>query len=98
MCTLQADVEQWLERLEIPEYAKLFHLEGYKTGEDIENLKDLKEKDLRALGILKRGICWIYYDLNFMMCHVAHFPSAHLQRLKTGIDNLIKPTPCELNY
>lgn len=31
-------------------------MEGYKTGEDLENLKDLKEADLRAMGISKRGM------------------------------------------
>ena len=42
-------------RLEIPEYTELFHLQGYKTGDDIENLKDLKDEDLKAIGISKRG-------------------------------------------
>ena len=42
-------------RLEIPEYTELFHLQGYKTGNDIENLKDLKDDDLRVIGISKRG-------------------------------------------
>ena len=37
----------------------LFHHEGYKTGEDIENLKDLKEDNLRAMGISRRGTYFI---------------------------------------
>lgn len=52
---LKANVEQWLERLEISEYTPLFHQQGYKTEEDIENLKDLKDEDLKAIGISKRG-------------------------------------------
>ena len=42
--------------MEISEYTELLHLQGYKTGDDIENLKELKDEDLRALGISKRGI------------------------------------------
>ena len=49
--------------MEIPEYTELFHLEGYKNGEDIENLKDLKEADLKAIGISKRGIYYMQATL-----------------------------------
>jgi hypothetical protein len=37
------------------EYTDLFERQGYSTAEDIENLKDLKEDDLRAMGVSKRG-------------------------------------------
>ena len=60
---MQADVEELLKRLEIPEYTELFHLEGYKTGDDIENLKDLQDEDLRALGISKRGRGYLMNDI-----------------------------------
>ena len=37
------------------EYEGLFRAEGYETSEDIENLKGLTEKELRGIGIIKRG-------------------------------------------
>ena len=46
----------WLERLQLCEYTELFEQEGYSTFEDIENLKDLEESDLRAMGVSKRGM------------------------------------------
>ena len=48
-------MEAWLVGLELEEYTELFHAEGYKTEEDVENLKDLKSKELKAMGIHKRG-------------------------------------------
>ena len=45
----------WLRRLQLPEYTEMFEREGYSTGEDLESLKDLKESDLTAMGISKRG-------------------------------------------
>jgi len=51
----QRSVEEWLGRLELEEYTELFHAEGYKTEEDVENLKDLTSDELRAIGIHKRG-------------------------------------------
>ena len=35
---------------------ELFEQQGYSTAEDIENLKDLKEDDLRRMGVSKRGM------------------------------------------
>lgn len=49
------NVEAWLEELEMTEYIELFHGEGYRTSDDVENLKTLSEEDLRAMGISKRG-------------------------------------------
>ena len=46
----------WLERLELCQYTDLFKHNGYETGDDIKNLKGLKESDLKAMGITKRGI------------------------------------------
>lgn len=89
----KVDVDEWLERLEIPEYAEIFHKEGYRTGEDIENLKDLKEQDLRAMGVSKRGALFLCELHVLLLCNIC---SAHLQRLRAGIDNLVKPTPCKL--
>ena len=51
----QQSVEAWLVGLELEEYTELFHAEGYKTEEDVENLKDLTSKELKAMGINKRG-------------------------------------------
>lgn len=49
-------MEVWLSRLQLSEYTELFEREGYSTAEDIENLKDLEESDLRAMGVSKRGM------------------------------------------
>ena len=53
---MQKDVRAWLKRLQLYEYTELFEQEGYSTADDIENLKDLKENDLRAMGVSKRGM------------------------------------------
>lgn len=53
---MQKDVRAWLKRLQLHEYTELFEREGYSTADDIENLKDLKENDLRAMGVSKRGM------------------------------------------
>ncbi len=45
----------WLKDLELSEYTELFHSEGYNTGEDVINLKDLDEEQLRAMGVTKKG-------------------------------------------
>ena len=37
------------------EYEELFRSKGYFSSEDVENLKGLKENDLRVMGIKKRG-------------------------------------------
>ena len=37
------------------EYTDLFESEGYFSSEDVENLKQLTEDDLRDMGITKRG-------------------------------------------
>lgn len=37
------------------EYIDLFRREGYSKKADIENLKGLKETDLKDMGITKRG-------------------------------------------
>ena len=50
-------MEKWLEDLEMEEYVDLFRSEGYKCRDDIENLKDLSEVELVAIGVHKRGIC-----------------------------------------
>ena len=48
-------MEAWLLGLELEEYTELFHAEGYRTEEDVENLKDLTSKELKGMGINKRG-------------------------------------------
>ena len=45
----------WLKKLELEEYTELFHAEGYRTEDDIENLKDLTEDHFKGMGINKRG-------------------------------------------
>ena len=37
------------------EYIDVFHSAGYKTEEDVENLKELSEKEMRKMGINKMG-------------------------------------------
>ena len=59
---IQEDVRTWLKRLQLYEYSELFEQEGYSTGADIENLKDLQENDLKAMGISKRGMNFIVSD------------------------------------
>ena len=46
----------WLKKLELGQYTEVFHMAGYESKADIENLKRLGEKQLRELGINKRGI------------------------------------------
>ena len=42
--------------LELGQYKENFHEAGYEIEADMENLKRLNEKDLREMGISKRGI------------------------------------------
>ena len=56
MTLLQHSVAKWLDTLGMGEYTELFRVEGYKTGEDVENLKDLDKKQLSRMGITKMGI------------------------------------------
>jgi len=51
----QYDVLQWLDTIKLSQYKALFKSEGYSTGEDVENLKGLKRKDLEEIGITRRG-------------------------------------------
>ena len=44
-----------MESLKLKEYEQLFELEGYFSDEDVENLKELTEENLRDMGITKRG-------------------------------------------
>ena len=37
------------------EYIDIFHSAGYKTEEDVENLKELNNKELKKIGVHKRG-------------------------------------------
>ncbi len=48
-------MEAWLDSLELKEYAAIFHSEGYKSSEDMENLKELTIDQLKAMGIKKTG-------------------------------------------
>ena len=52
---LQTDIATWLNKIELPEYTAMFHDAGYETEEDMVNLKKLNEKELRMMGISKRG-------------------------------------------
>ena len=45
----------WLRSLELYGYQMLFEAAGYKTREDLENLKGIKRADLQKMGINKRG-------------------------------------------
>ena len=52
---LQDNTVEWLSTLQMEEYIDVFHSAGYKTGEDVENLKELSEKEMRKMGINKMG-------------------------------------------
>lgn len=56
----QANVAEWLERLELHQYIDLFRLNGYECGDDIKNIKELRDNDLEAMGITKRGTIKFY--------------------------------------
>jgi len=47
--------------IEMPEYTALLHDAGYETEEDMVNLKMLDEKELRMMGIIKRGWCLLVF-------------------------------------
>ncbi|CAI8032187.1 Chitin synthase, partial [Geodia barretti] len=49
-------VTDWLTTLEMEEYTEVFHRAGYKTEEDIENLKEIDDKELKRMGIVKMGM------------------------------------------
>ena len=51
----QQNVDEWLKTLKMDEYIDIFHSAGYKTGEDVENLKELNKNELKKIGIHKRG-------------------------------------------
>lgn len=46
----------WLVSLEMEEYTELFHNAGYKTEADVENLKEIDDKELKKMGITKMGM------------------------------------------
>ena len=46
----------WLKTLDMEEYEKVFHSAGYETGEDVENLKDIDDRELMKMGITKMGM------------------------------------------
>ena len=50
-----------MKSLKLEEYEQLFELEGYFSHEDVENLKELTEENLRDMGITKRGK--LYYQI-----------------------------------
>jgi hypothetical protein len=41
--------------LELSQYTDLFKNNGYDHGDDIKNLNELNEDDLKAMGVSKRG-------------------------------------------
>ena len=49
-------MRSWLQSLELEEYAQVFQDEGFERMEDIPNLKQLDEQQLKKMGIIKRGI------------------------------------------
>jgi hypothetical protein len=53
---LQPTVKDWLQTLEMEEYTEVFHRAGYKTEEDIENLKEIDDEELKRMGIVKMGM------------------------------------------
>ena len=67
---LQANVSQWLKGLKLRMYEKLFELEGYFSGEDVMELKNLTEKDLKAMGITKQGLSLVVYNIDDMIIYI----------------------------
>jgi len=55
LLSLQESVSKWLESLKLSQYQRLFEKEGYSTVPDVESLKGLTEKDLKKIGITRRG-------------------------------------------
>ena len=51
-----SDIGTWLHSLELQGYQQLFEAAGYKTRDDLENLKGIRRADLQKMGIKKRGI------------------------------------------
>ena len=45
-------------------YEKLFELQGYFSHEDVIELKDLTENDLKAMGITKQGQSPVLYNID----------------------------------
>lgn len=73
---MQGSVEAWLASLELKEYAAIFHSEGYKSSEDMENLKELTIDQLKAMGIKKTGrkanSTWFSSTLFFLTYQCLH--------------------------
>ena len=53
---MQPTVTDWLKTLGMEEYTEVFHRAGYKTGADVENLKEIDEQELKRMGIIKMGM------------------------------------------
>ena len=75
------DVGTWLHSLELQGYQELFEAAGYKTRDDLENLKGLKRMDLQKMGISKRG----RNKKNHSLVTSHPLPLAHLHRFEEGI-------------
>ena len=71
------------------EYTDVFHRAGYKTAEDVENLKELDKKELNKMGIVKMGKLHTCNDNYYFTC--IYF-TAHVQRLRKALDSLFHPT------
>ncbi len=82
--------------IELPQYTTIFHDSGYETEEEIVNLKKLDEKELRMMGVSKRG----QHFMNKFICSSYRIVSiiiflifvAHLRRFQNAIQNLKKPS------
>ena len=60
----------WLKTLGMEEYTEVFHRAGYKTGADVENLKEIDEQELKRMRIIKMGMN--YYNRSLMPGHLPH--------------------------
>jgi hypothetical protein len=47
------NIPDWLEALQMEEYTEVFHRAGYSKEEDVGNLKELSERDLNRMGVVK---------------------------------------------
>ena len=55
----QRSIPNWLRTLQMEEYTEVFRRAGYSKEEDVENLKELDEKAINEMGVVKMGMMFI---------------------------------------
>ena len=51
----QQSIPDWLKTLQMEEYTEIFRRAGFSKEEDVENLKELNERELNRMGVVKMG-------------------------------------------